>query len=231
MERKLQDGFYFSVSYPWTILGMRCIVNWTYRAPSVGELSGLFFLLVSISTISVLLFSEYWWCDKYLAIVFFISGHISITAQDHCNFDSSYFWLRTLLYTVIQMIEIEIHNIYYELSLHRKKQKLIRTAVYLETLVGSIKDRNVQVPGGFPVQTFADCTFDLITVICLCAIKCSSLNICTLDWKFTGFLPKPSLSIVYHHYFRQALVQIKICFCYVVFWCTCSVLALNKAKS
>lgn len=53
----------------------------------------------------------------------------------------------------------------------------------LETSAGSIKDRSVQEPGDFPVQTFADYSFDSITVICPSAIKSSSLNISTLELK------------------------------------------------
>lgn len=45
------------------------------------------------------------------------------------------------------------------------------------------QNRNIQEPGKFPVQAFADCALDSIIIIYLSAIKCSSLNITSLELK------------------------------------------------
>ena len=76
-------------------------------------------------------------------------------------------------------------------SLWKKKLKLLKKQIDLETSGESFKDRNMQEPpAGFPVQTFADCNFDSITVIYLSDTKSSSLNISTLELKVHWVLAK-----------------------------------------
>ena len=97
--------------------------------------------------------------------------------------------LRIPLYQGSKQLLLKIHDITHQLSLWKKKQNVTRILIDLETSVGSIKNRNVQEPGGFPVQTFADCNFGSIAVIYL-SIKSSSFNISALELQVPWVLAK-----------------------------------------
>ena len=145
----------------------------------------VFFLWCPSAPFFVMPFSEHWWWHRDVT-----NMHVWWIYPNYpCNSDPFYRGLRILLYQGSKQLLLKIHDTTHQLSLWKKKQNLIGILINLETSVGSIKNGNVQEPGGFPVQTFADCNFGSITVIYL-SIESSSFNISALELQVHWVLAK-----------------------------------------